>query len=288
MDRADVARYCVAPAGSRADIDLAVDALLARGRICSRDRYVFLPGRQGTILTRRRLAQSSQPAWRSARRWGRIFWMLPFVRMVAITGSLAVDGLEDGGDIDFMIVVQSGRLWLTRALCLAIWRLAGVWGTRLCPNYLVSTDALALQQRTLYAARELAQMLPLHGREVAAQLWAANLWSLDFLPNAGLDESVASDVQSLPLRAIKRWFEWALGGVTGDRIEAWERERKITKLSAQVAGTDESTFSDAVCKHHVHQHAGRVLAQYAARLAALDQLQDEESAPSHKRPARTD
>jgi hypothetical protein len=280
MEREEVIRYCIAPAGSHREIEEAVDALLARGSVGAHDRYVFLPGRQSTVLTRRRLSLSSETGWCTARRWGRVIWMLPFVRMVAVTGSLAVDGLEADGDIDYMIVAEPNRLWLARAFCLLVWRLAWPFGAHLCPNYLVTTEALAIEQHDLYTARELIQMVPLHGREVAARLWTSNLWSLAFLPNARLEAALASDAQRLPARLLKRLGERILGGRAGDRLEAWERERKIAKLTGQVADTRESMFTDRVCKHHVDAHGSKILELYQRRLSALGQLEDEEPSPA--------
>ena len=281
LDRNEVFRYCVSPGGTRREVDAAIDQLLERGRICTVGRHLFLPGREITVFCRRSLAPPSRRAWRTAHRWGRVLWALPFVRMVAVTGSLAVESKRADQDIDFLVVAAPNRLWLTRGLCLLVWRVARLLGVRLCPNYLVTTRALAVGQRDLYTARELVQMVPLHGRDVACRFGETNRWSLDFLPNARVDAAGASDTQSPPARAFKRWAERLLAGPPADRLEGWERRRKVARLEA--AGTGESLFTADVCKDHGHAHGRRVLDEYALRLAALDQLEDEEPAPAGER-----
>jgi hypothetical protein len=284
LTREEIFRYCVSPAGSRADLEGAIDALLAAGRLCSHDAYVTLPGRASTVLTRHRLAASSARHWPAALRWGTVLWSLPFVRMVAVTGSLAANACKEEGDVDYLIVVEPGRLWLTRALCLAVWRLAQVFGARLCPNYLITTRALGVEQRNLYTARELVQMRPLHGRAVAAGLRDANRWSHRYLPNADLEVDPTSDAMPRPVRLVKQSMERLLSSRAFGLAERWEQERKIAQLVAQLPGTRESAFSAHVCKDHAHAHGSRVLALYAGRLRALGQLEHEESPHSQEWP----
>jgi hypothetical protein len=269
LDLEEVVRYCMAPAGTRDEILNAVEGLLDRGIVEAHGRYRFLFGRRSTVFTRRHLARSSEQGWRVARRWASVIWMLPFVRMVAVTGSLAANALGEEHDIDFMIAVQPGRLWITRALCLLVWRVARLAGVRLCPNYYVTTDALTFTQRDLYTARKLAQMAPLHGRNVASQLWLSNRWCLDFLPNAFFEVALTSDGHPRGVRALKHAAERLLAGSLVDRLEVWERERKIARLSADAAGTPESMFSASVCKDHSHAHGSRVRDLYIRRITVL-------------------
>jgi len=51
-------------------------------------------------------------------------------------------------DLDYLIVTAPGRLWTARALTIGLVRLARRAGRRVCPNYLLSTRALALEHGT--------------------------------------------------------------------------------------------------------------------------------------------
>jgi hypothetical protein len=269
LHREEIFRYCFAPGGSWWAVSTAVDTLLARGLIESERQLLFLPGRQETVARRHEREAASQAGRRTARFWARCIAALPFVRMIAITGSLAASSFEPGQDIDYLIVAAPNRLWLVRALCLLTWKLARLVGTRLCPNFLLTTNALAIEQHDLYAARELVQMVPLYGQETAAHMWAANRWTLAFLPNAAMNVPADAIDQSPPIRALKRCAERLLSGRLFDRLETWERTRKITKLTAQVGENAECIFSADVCKHHAHAHGGRVAQLYVERLSRL-------------------
>jgi hypothetical protein len=211
--------------------------------------------------------------WRRARRYAGLIWAIPFVRLIAVTGALAVDNVEPGDDIDFLIVTEPGRLWLTRGLTILLCKIARRRGQRLCPNYLLSTRALHLEQHDLYTAHELVQMAPLHGTPVTLRLWSENRWFQDFLPNAVTTPPTDRDRLPIALAAFKLLGERILRLPAFDAVERWERERKITRLgrvatqgrALQAAG-GEAVFNEDVCKGHCHGHGRRVLRLYAERL----------------------
>ena len=113
---------------------------------------------------------------------GSVVGRLPFVRMVAVTGSLAVDAADDVADVDFMVVTEDGRVWLTRALAMGIVRAATIGGLRLCPNYLLADIGPRIDDRTLFTAHELAQMVPIVPSPTYDELLRQNAWYRDFLP----------------------------------------------------------------------------------------------------------
>src|SRR6266446_9489135 len=147
----------------------------ARGKVLShRDGFYTLPGRAALVELRRRRAVRAERLWPTAVRYGHMIAGLPFVRMVAVTGSLAWDNVKDTGDIDYLIVTEAGRLWLCRWLIAALGRLARLDSVHLCPNYMVSTRALLLAERNLYGAYELARMIPIAGMGTYRRLRRAN------------------------------------------------------------------------------------------------------------------
>ena len=217
--------------------------------------YYFLSGRGIIVATRKRRAEIASQLWPKAIRYGRAIASLPFVRMVTVTGSLSMNNTEYGKDIDFMIVTQSGYLWTCRAMTLVLARIARLEGVTLCPNYLVTENALELEEHSLYVARELAQMIPLSGMEVYERIRCLNSWMDKYLPNT-------QDVAQLPagIRPIKtpflfqRVMEFILKILPMNWFERWEMNRKIAKLSREQGASPEARFTADVCKGHVDRH----------------------------------
>src|SRR5690606_38349082 len=127
--------------------------------------YLTLAGRESTAATRERRRSSSAALRRQARRYGALIGRLPFVRMVALTGALAVDNADEGDDLAYLIVTAPGRVWTVRSMVMALGRIARLRGVTLCPNYLIAESALALPANDYYTARELLQMELIAGPE---------------------------------------------------------------------------------------------------------------------------
>lgn len=226
--------------------------------------YVTLSARGHIIELRERRRRSSDALRATATHYGRLIARLPFVRMVAITGSLAADNAEDGDDLDYLIVTAPGRVWFARALTMLVVRFAALRGLMLCPNYLLDENVLALPDRDLYTARELRQMRPVGGHDVYARMLAANAWWHDYLPNA--EEPVIEP--RVPRRSLlRRAIEALLSLPPFDRLEAWLLARKGAKLRRDAG--PEAVFDATMCKGHFEGWRERTHRQVEQRVAAL-------------------
>lgn len=219
------------------------------------ENYFTLRGREEIVETRKRRAEIASQLWPKAIRYGRILALLPFVRMVAVTGSLAMNNADEGKDVDYMIVTAPNYLWTCRALSLLVARLAKLEGVSLCPNYLVTTRAMKLKERSLYVAHELAQMIPLSGMEIYSEIRRLNVWIDDYLPNALIEPEIPQGLKRLEKpSALQRVLELLSRLPFGQWFENWEMKRKIARLTREQSSSFESYFSADVCKGHIDRH----------------------------------
>ncbi|HEY7355164.1 MAG TPA: hypothetical protein VH590_01825 [Ktedonobacterales bacterium] len=262
------------PGISRARFEQTLQEMQTEGSIIADDERCMLAGREALSAIWRRRQHCSARKWQSARRYTRLIRCLPCIRMVAVTGTLAAHSAEADDDIDLFLITTPGRVWLARALTVAVVRLAALFGVTLCPNYLIATDALELSEHNLYAARELVQMQPLYGAAWYHQFRAHNPWTLDYLPNASIAPAPAAlplDLVFPPARLCKWLGERLLGGKIGNALERWEMRRKVRKFLHErtPAVPEEASFSSAQCKGHFEGHAARILQCFHERVAAL-------------------
>lgn len=263
----EIHRYLAGVPASRS----AVEALLGAGRMVPQrleraDGFYTLPGRLAIVDIRHRRARAAAGLWAKAVAYGAQIAGLPFVRMVAVTGALAVDNSDANDDLDYLIVTEPGRLWLCRALVIGLVRLALRRGDVICPNYFLSERALALDSHSLYTAREVAQMVPLTGRPIYHRLRQLNGWVESYLPNAAGAPREIPVTEPAPAR-VRTAAEAVLRLRPAGVLERWEMQRKIRKLIAEhgTEGADEASFSPEYCKGHFGGYGSKTLAAFNYR-----------------------
>lgn len=276
----EVHRYLVGVPATRGQTRSALDGrYLPSNTVERHDEFYTLPGRSGLVETRHRRAEAAAGMWVRARRYGRLIARLPFVRMVAVTGALAVNNCEPGDDIDYLVVTAPGRLWLCRAFVILLVKIAAWRGDVICPNYFLSEEALALPERDLFTAHELVQMVPLAGQAIYQQMMRLNSWTEAFLPNAGSDGYSETSSDRHPIKIL---LETILSTPPAGWLERWEMTRKIARFNRQVAGLrhasdthyplSELIFSATQCKGHFSRHGEQTLKAYSTYLQQLEEL----------------
>ena len=267
----EIHRYLTGHAAPLAEVEdrLRQDRRLGQ-QIDSDSPFWFLAGRENLTGLRRQREAFSHRLWEKAERYGRLIAAIPFVRMVSITGSLAMNNVNSPqDDIDLLIITAENRVWLARGLTILIVHLARRFGLELCPNYVVVEHRLELGDPSLFTAHEMAQLIPLSGLEVYNRLFASNAWLTDFLPNTSPRRARVREV-AWAGRLGQRLLEAVLGGRLGDALEKRERERKIPRLRriAEEQGASGAVYTPDLCKGHANDHAVSVYRQFLARLAA--------------------
>jgi len=158
--------------------------------ICT-DGYYCLPEREEIIKLRQQREVWSRPKLRKAKKVASILKFIPWIKLVGVTGALALANSDADDDIDLMIVTAPQRLWLTRGLVVTFLLLTGQYRrpgkirNRICPNLMIGEEALEFPDRDLFTAHEIVQMKAIYDRGNTYQKFLqANKWVKDFLPNA--------------------------------------------------------------------------------------------------------
>lgn len=262
----DVHRYLVGVAAAPDTVRQELQQLVPE-RLTRREGLYMLRGRDELVETRRRRATVAARLWPDAVRYGRVLAQLPFVRMVAVTGSLTRDNVEAGSDIDYLVVTVPGRVWVGRGLTGVVRRAVLRRGTRLCPNYVLSEQALSLQDRNLLTAYELVQMVPLTGHALYRRMRELNEWTAEFLPNAGGCPRRLAPVRP-SARRLAGLGEAVLRTPIGGWIERAEWARFERMLPGRSTDPREVVYSADCFKDHVDSWGERIRTAYAERILA--------------------
>lgn len=278
MTAAEIHHFLIGESSSLTNVQVALlhPSAWLRGYIQERwldgEPYYALDVAETTIFEQRAYRQQvSAQLWPQAVRYGTWLGWLPFVRMVAITGALSVQNVSSpDDDLDYILVVKNGRVWLARLFAVAMVRIARLWNVTLCPNYVLATDAMALSEADLFLAHEVTQMVPLVGHLCYQEMRDLNEWAIYYLPNATAPFFKTSDeAPRAGIALLKRFLEWCLGGALGDRVEAWEMRRKLQKLGASAQPSDEVKLDAQQVKGHFMNYGQITLQRYQTRLVQL-------------------
>jgi hypothetical protein len=266
----EIWRFLALPADSPEVIRIAVTRLARAGVISDERGHYHLPGRDETVPARLERQRASADLWRRARGYVRVLASLPFVRMVAITGSLAANNCDLAADIDVLLVTRPGRLWVAVSLVLGLRRLGVLASPKLCPNYVLSTRALTIAERDLYVAHELARMVPLYGRRVYEDMMRLNGWIAEYLPNARHDLGHPPPERlGWLLSFLKRLLERSLAGRLGDWFDRRARRWLVSRLRPLAEESKgRCVFTADEFRTHYEGHGSRIRLEYAARLRA--------------------
>lgn len=202
--------------------------------------FYFLEGRKDLVERRIQCDKNSAVKFEIAERAAWWLRFVPFVRMIAVTGTLAMKNCEKNSDIDFFVILQKSRIFTGRLLVTIIVHLLGRrrYGNkiknRICLNYFITTDNLEIQRQDLFASNEYSFIYPIFGHNVFQKLCRTNLvWIKKSKPNWQAPDLKPARYfvdSSETSTAVQKALESLINLFWGDRIESWQKRHQIARI----------------------------------------------------------
>lgn len=190
---------------------------LSRDLLNDTENFVCLRGRESLVALRAEREARGDRLWPHAQRFGRWFWWIPFVRSVAVSGSLAAGNAGKKSDIDLFCITAENRLWISRLFFVTASKATRLFPhlfpVYVCPNYVIDEASLTVTDQHLFTAHEVTQAVPLWGFDAHRAFLSANAWTSSLLPNVGKRPNARPSTRR-PL--LTRLVERLLGGRFGD------------------------------------------------------------------------
>jgi len=150
--------------------------------------FYFLKGRKDLVAQRLERNKISESKYKILMR--SVWWLrfMPYVRMVAVTGRMAMKNAESQSDLDLMIVLEpkkifTGRFFVTVALhLLKKRRHADKIKNRICLNHFMSGNC-EVSVKDIFSSHEYSFMLPVFGFEEFLKFQEKNSWIKKYRPN---------------------------------------------------------------------------------------------------------
>lgn len=226
--------------------------------------FFFPAGEEEFIVRRRRREARSRAFLRTHQPLLHLIAALPYVRLVALSGSIAHLNLESGGDLDLFIVTRGAHVWTTAVAVVLIAKLLGRRRT-LCANFIVADTALGFDPGDLFTASQVINLKPVSGADMYRRLLDANPFVRRFYPNFH-----HPDVGTLPLRqsaaarGVRRVVEWVIAPLApiAERLCRSAYRRYLRRRSGSWESPDQVQLGDRCVKLHTRSHRAKVMQRY--------------------------
>ena len=190
--------------------------------------------------------------------------LVPFIRTIAVTGSVAYGSADKWDDIDLFVVTERKRLWLSAFLMLLQVRLSKVLGVRashlsnFCLSYMHDQEAFSKESRrnrtNALFARELLKAKPVAGKDEYRRIleenrWVSELYSTPYweklrLIGERLDETEPSEHTGSQLRSF--FLNWAEGIVYATLSRYLQLRAYLANLKLASEGKNLRTFEPII------------------------------------------
>lgn len=186
--------YCEIKCGL-ADI---VEALSDFKLLEEKSGFYFLHGREEIVKQRLRNYNYTNRKFKRALRVARLFKLIPWIKMIAVGNQMGANNLRDESDIDFFIITEPKRIWITRWFCAGITKLLKLRPQphkkrdTICLSFYITSDFMDTSKMMLpqkecpdiYFIHWLANLVAIYNKEnTYNEFINANSWIYDFLPN---------------------------------------------------------------------------------------------------------
>lgn len=185
-----VGTYLITPTPfTSKELSKALTSLCAEKKVSEKDNRFYLAHTrninwQERAKTSEKLLARTEPAIK-------LLGAIPWIKMLAITGSVASFNADKTADIDIFIITATSRVWLTRGFVVLILSILKVYSQngepkKLCPNLFVADTHMKWpkDKQNVFVARDIVTMLPIINRaNMYFKFLTANKWIYEHFAN---------------------------------------------------------------------------------------------------------
>lgn len=199
----------------------------------------------------------------------RVIQSMPFVRAVAISGSMSKGVIHQNGDIDYFIITDENRLWLARTF-LIIFKKVILFNARkyFCVNYFVDISNLKIPDENIFTATEINYLIPVYNHSLILKFKNQNQWTKKYYPHFKHPIEIK---EQKTIQWIKKVVEQVLDYSIADLLDRFflKLTLKRWKLKFQDFNPDKFELTmrsqRGISKHHPQDFQSMVLREIKVR-----------------------
>jgi len=279
----EVYKYLYAPGGvgkGIAEVEQSLGELSRENILSQKNGFYFLKGREEIAAERQKRYNRSGRKIKEAKKIIRVFSALPWIKMIALGNVMGPRNFKKESDIDFFIVAEKNRIWITRFFSAGLAALLGLrpregrTEDKICLSFFMSEDCLELSALSdspellsgadgsaagsrpadIYFVYWLAGLTPLYDRgDIFRKLHKSNPWLKRCLPNVEACLLAKEDRFERPLlAAIAGKFIGLLTGWSEPLAKRIQLKVFPPAIREKINQGTEVVVNDRVIKLHVN------------------------------------
>jgi predicted nucleotidyltransferase len=151
--------------------------------------FYFLCGQKMLVSERILHSKLSEQKYKRIIKVVRFLRAVPFVRMIGVTGRMAMKNAQEKSDLDLFIVLEKEHIFTGRILVTLATHILGVrrYGikiaNRICLNYFITTNSLKIETEDMFSSSEYFFIFPIFGFAFFQEFQRANNWIIKYHKN---------------------------------------------------------------------------------------------------------
>ncbi|MFT5822397.1 MAG: hypothetical protein ACI8ZM_003653 [Crocinitomix sp.] len=272
LQKRELVRLC---ATNEADLSQELEELKNAGHCFESDNYISIKANVKELAQERQVKEKrAEKYFDKLPFYAKLIRAFPFVKGIAISGSMSKNVMHEDGDIDYFIITDKGRLWICRTFLVVFKKIFLLNSKKyFCVNYFVDEENLFIPDENIFTAIEIQYLLPVYNHEIISQFRKENNWSAKFIN----DFERFIDVKEVKGKSwIGRFIQFIFKGKMGDRFDLYLMKFTYKKWEKKFKHFDAAKFdltmrsNRGVSKHHPRDFQNRVLKEYAERMAKFE------------------
>lgn len=201
-------------------IDAALESLVENNLLYKLEEFYSLHDDSQLLQRRRKGNAMALQQMKRAVKVAKLLSRFPYVKAVAVSGSLSKNFADERTDIDFFIITEANRLWIARTCMHLYKKLTFLVGRQhwFCMNYYIDEAVPEISEKNIFTAIETITLLPMQGKSSLDHFIARNNWVKEFIPVKKI-----STVNTPEIRPgfFRRMIENTFNGRRGDEFDDW-------------------------------------------------------------------
>lgn len=197
----------------------------------------------------------------------------PFVRGVAISGSLSKGVMYEDGDIDYFIVTAPERLWICRSL-LVLFKKVFLLNSKkyFCVNYFVDENNLEIIDKNMFTAVEISYLLPVFNTPLINKLKEENSWTKNYFPQFKHPLSLSYHPSE---KKKRKGMEVLFRPNFANQLDLWLMKMTFKRWQKKFSHFSNHKFeltmrtNRGISKHHPQDFQNKVLNELNKKIAKL-------------------